>query len=84
MTRTLTVRLGGQAMRRLRARARVLGMTPSQLVRTLLEREVGVLPGEPAAFDLTQRWVGAVRSAQTPAGHDARASLDAWSPDRRG
>lgn len=83
MSRTLTIRLGGPAMRRVRGRARTLGITPSELVRTLLERELGALQGEPSALDLTRRWVGAVRSLRACDGRDARGELDEWSPDRR-
>jgi hypothetical protein len=84
MTQTLTIRLSGPALRNLRARARALGVSPSELVRAVLEREVGVLEGEPTAFDLTKRWVGAIRSPTTPAGRNARDELDGWKPDRRG
>lgn len=84
MSQTLTIRLGGPALRGLRARARALGISPSELVRLLLEREVGVLEGEPSAFDLTQRWVGSVHSRRAPAGAEARTELDGWKPDRRG
>lgn len=84
MTQTLTIRLSGPALRRLRARARALGVSPSELVREVLEREVGVLEGEPSALQLTQRWIGAVRSSTVPAGREARTELDGWRPDRRG
>ncbi|MCC6665655.1 MAG: ribbon-helix-helix protein, CopG family [Polyangiaceae bacterium] len=84
MTQTLTIRLGGPALRRLRARARALGVSPSELVRAVLEREVGAAEGEPTALELTQRWVGAVSSSAVAAGRDARAELDGWHPDRRG
>jgi hypothetical protein len=84
MTRTLTIRLPGPALRRVRARARALGITPSELVRTLLEGEAGASDREPSALALTRRWVGAVSSRRADPGATARAALDAWDPDRRG
>jgi hypothetical protein len=84
MTGTLTVRLPGPALRSARARARALGMTPSEFVRTLLEREIGPIAGEPSALSLTRRWVGAVNSREVAPGRDARAALADWDPDRRG
>ena len=80
----MTVRLGAPAMRKIRARARSLGVTPSQLIRDMIAREVGVAPDEASLFELTEHWVGSVRSAQVPAGRTARETLEAWRPDRRG
>jgi hypothetical protein len=59
-------------------------MTPSQLVREVIEREVGASGGEASAYELTRKWVGSVRNADVPAGRDAREALQRWSPDRRG
>ena len=84
MTATLTIRLPGPAMRRVRARARALGISPSDLVRTALEREIGALPTERSAYELSKRWVGAVKSTRVAPGRDARAELADWAPDRRG
>jgi hypothetical protein len=83
LSRSLTIRLSGPALRQLRARARSLGVTPSDLVRQLVERETGVPAGEPAAAELTSRWVGAVHSRDVVAGREARAALADWNPDRR-
>jgi hypothetical protein len=83
MTATLTIRLPGPAVRHLRARARSLGISPSELARTVLEKEIGVADGEPSALDLTKRWVGSVRSS-TVKGRNARRALASWKPDRRG
>jgi hypothetical protein len=84
MSGTLTVRLSGPALPRVRARARSLGLTSSALVRALLERETGPLEGEPAALELTRRWVGAVRTRRVAPGRSARRTLAEWNPDRRG
>jgi hypothetical protein len=84
LTETMTIRLPGPMMRLLRVRARAEHVTPSELVRRLLEREVGGGQREPSALELTRRWVGSVRRRDVPAGRDARGALDDWSPDRRG
>ncbi len=84
MTSTMTLRLPGGAVHVLRKRAKILGMTPSELVRKLIEQDVGVFDEETTAYALTKRWVGAVRSDRVTAGRDARAALDEWNPDRRG
>ena len=84
MSGSLTVRLGAPAMRKIRERARALGVTPSQLVRDVIENEVGVTGDEASLFELTAKWVGSVRSSVAPAGREAREALDGWQPDRRG
>jgi hypothetical protein len=84
MTRSLTVRLTGPAIRRVRAKARALRMTPSEFVRSTLEGRVDGPGSELSAFELTRRWVGAVRDTRTVSARDARRDLEAWKPDRRG
>lgn len=84
MSGSLTVRLGAPAMRKIRARARALGVTPSRLVRDVIERAVGETGGEASLAQLTSKWVGSVNSPTAPAGRDARAALQDWQPDRRG
>ena len=81
---SVTVRLGAPAMRKIRARARSLGVTPSQLIREVIAREVGEAADEASLFELTEKWVGCVRSSQVAAGRSARESLESWRPDRRG
>jgi actin-like ATPase involved in cell morphogenesis len=81
---SLTVRLGAPAMRTIRARARALGITPSRLVRDVIERAVGATGGEASLYELTGKWVGSVNSPTAPAGRDAREVLRDWQPDRRG
>jgi hypothetical protein len=78
------VRVGGPAFRRIKARAKALGVTPSELVRSLIEREAGPADREPSAHAMTRRWVGSVSSKNVPKGRDARDELAGWSPDRRG
>ena len=80
----VTVRISASAARRLRARASARGTTTSAIVRELLEHEAGPIAEEPSAFDLSARWVGAVRSKAVPAGRTARRALTDWHPDRRG
>jgi hypothetical protein len=60
-----------------------MGVTPSDLVREALEREVGPLAEETTAYELTREWVGSLRGP-APDGRDARSALEAWNPDRRG
>jgi hypothetical protein len=84
MSRTLTIRLPGPTLRRVQARARSLGLTPSELVRRMLTESSGAKDGEPTAFELTRKWVGAIASRKVSPGRDARAALEAWDPDRRG
>lgn len=84
MSGSLTVRLPAPAMRLIRARARERGVTPSQLVREVMEREVGATGGEASAYELTSKWVGSVRSSETRPGRSAREALNDWRPDRRG
>jgi hypothetical protein len=84
MSGSLTVRLGAPAMRKVRARARALGITPSRLVRDVIEQAVGTTGGEASLYELTTRWVGSVNSPTTAAGRDTREALRDWQPDRRG
>jgi predicted transcriptional regulator len=84
MTRTMTIRLSGPARRRVHLRARALGITPSALIRAVLEEQIGAAAAEPGAFALTRRWIGSVRSGRVAAGREARRELDGWNPDRRG
>lgn len=83
LTETVTVRLPSSAMRKVRARARALGMTPSKLIRTALEREIGAPSADATAMQLTRKWVGSLRNVSVK-GRDARRDLDEWNPGRRG
>jgi hypothetical protein len=59
-----------------------MGVTPSDLVRGALERELGPLAEEATAADMTREWIGVLRGPG-PDARDARSVLDAWNPDRR-
>jgi hypothetical protein len=83
MSRRLTVRLSAPAMRKIRRRARALGVTPSQLVRDMIVREVGAEGGEASLYDLTIKWVGYVRAPKVTRGRRAREALEQWTSDRR-
>jgi hypothetical protein len=83
MTETVTIRLPSPAMRKIRARARALGVTPSTLIRAAIEREVGGSGPEATAMELTRKWVGSLRNASVT-GRDVRRALESWTPDRRG
>lgn len=82
---SLTIRLSPGELRRLRARARAEGLTPSAVVRAVLERELAEPDVEGRALgERSGRWVGAIRSARAVQGRAAREATEAWSPDRRG
>jgi hypothetical protein len=83
LTETVTVRLPSSAMRKVRARARALGVTPSKLIRVALERELGGTDANTTAMQLTRRWVGSLKNVGVR-GRDARRALESWDPDRRG
>ena len=83
MNAVLTTRLSVATLERLRERARRTRTTPSRIVRSLLDRELGPTGGDVTLLERTRRWVGAVRSQRVAPGRDARAALDAWQPDRR-
>jgi hypothetical protein len=84
MSAVVTLRISAAAVQRLQRRARARGVTTSALIRDLVEHEAGSADGDPSAFDLTEKWVGAVRSRAVPAGRTARRALAGWQPDRRG
>ncbi len=71
-------------LKRLRERARQVGITPSALVRKLLDRELGPTDADAPVLERTRRWVGAVRSTRVAPGRDVRVALRGWDPDRRG
>lgn len=84
MSAAVTVRISAVAVRRLQTRARARGVTTSALMRELLEHETGPVEGEPSALELTNEWVGAIRSRTLPAARITRRALAGWHPDRRG
>lgn len=82
LSQLLTVRLHPRALAALRRRARSRGETPSDLVRALIEREVGPKP-QVSAWELSREWVGSISDATLPPGARVREALAAWDPDRR-
>jgi hypothetical protein len=70
-------------MRKIRARARALGVTPSKLIRAAIEKEIGGSASEATAGELTRKWVGKLRNVGVR-GRDVRRALESWNPDRRG
>ncbi len=83
MEKVLTLRLPAPAARKLAARAKALGTTPSAIVREMLARELGGDAGATSLIERTRRYVGSVRDPNASAGRDARIALEDWSPDRR-
>jgi hypothetical protein len=83
LTGTITVRLPARSLRILRERARKRGLTTSEALRELVEREVAPEDASVSAWDLSQAWVGAISSRRVPPGARARESLADWVPDRR-
>ena len=86
LKRSLTIRLSVPLERRLGQRARERGETPSALVRSLLERELGEVDVEtgPTLYELGRRSIGSVSSTRVPHGRDAEEALERWKPDSRG
>lgn len=83
---SLTIRLPAPLERRLASTSRARGETPSDLVRALIEAEVGEAPevARPTALELLGDLVGSVSSAGLPAGRDAKEALSKLVIDRRG
>jgi hypothetical protein len=82
---SLTIRLNRRELVRLRARARAEGVTPSAVVRAVLDRELAESDVEGQTLgERSHRWVGAIRSARAVHGRTAREVTEAWDPDRRG
>jgi hypothetical protein len=82
---SLTIRLNRRQLVRLRARARAEGMTPSAVVRAVLDRELAESDVEGQTVgERSRRWVGAIRSVRAVHGCAEREATEAWDPDRRG
>lgn len=76
------MRLGPQALKLVRARAKTTRSSTSDVVRALIEAELQP-PAALSAMDLSRAWVGALRDATLPPGEQARQALESWEPDRR-
>ena len=81
----LTVRISAPLERRLRSRAKARGITPSDVVRGLLEAEL-LAAGEEgqSLFERGKKLIGSLNDARLPAGRDTKRALLEWAPDRRG
>lgn len=84
MSGSLTIRLPEPALRKLRQRARERGATPSEVVRSLVERELDRDEPTKTALELSRRWVGVACTGPVTHGADTRKALENWVPDRRG
>ena len=76
------MRLGPQALKLVRARAKAAKSSTSDVVRALIEAELQP-PATLSAMELSRAWVGALRDANIPPGEKAREALESWEPDRR-
>jgi hypothetical protein len=82
---TLTIRLTSEEASRLRKRARAAGTTPSAVVRSMIDRDLGEADvDEQTLGEKSRRWVGSIRSERVARGRAARKTLASWNPDRRG
>lgn len=81
----LTVRISAPLERRLRSRAKARGITPSEVVRVLLEAElVGGADEGVSLYERGKALIGSLSDSRLPAGRDAKRELAKWRPDRRG
>ena len=81
----LTVRISAPLERRLRSRAKARGVTPSDVVRGLLETEL--LEAEDEGLSLYEKakaMIGSLNDSKLPAGRNAKQELLKRRPDRRG
>jgi predicted DNA-binding protein len=83
---TVTIRLPEELVARLKARAHQVGATPSEIIRSVLERALAdsEIEDGPTAYQRSRQWVGSIRSTAVPPGRAAREALEDWEPDRRG
>ena len=83
---SLTIRLPVPLERRLTSTSRARGQSPSDLVRALIEAEVGAVADEarPTVLELLGDLAGAISSTRIAAGRHAKAALSKEIVDRRG
>ena len=79
----LTVRIAAPLDRRLRSRAKASGVTPSDLVRRLLEAEL-VEAEDGSPYENAKALIGSLDEPKLPAGRDAKRELRKLRLDRRG
>jgi hypothetical protein len=80
---SITVRLGAQALRLVRARAKARKVAVSDVVREVIEAELSPPKTDVSAHELSRAWVGAINDARITPGAKAREGLADWDPDRR-
>lgn len=80
MSGVLTVRLSAPLERRLAERARREKLTPSQFVRTAIEKALSSDVPEGTLRARAGKWVGSVADRRL-AGRDAERLLAEWAPD---
>jgi predicted DNA-binding protein len=82
MTGTLTIRLTSELRRKLSAKSKAEGKTPSAVARATLEAALGTEKPKTLA-ERMRKYIGVIKSRDVPNGRDARRALEEWSPDRR-
>ena len=80
---SITVRLGSQALKLVRARAKARKVSASDVVREMIETELSPRKLDVSAHELSRAWVGAINDARITPGANVREALADWSPDRR-
>jgi predicted DNA-binding protein len=85
MSGSVTVRLSAPLERRLKSRAAKEGRTPSDLVRSLIEREVNGSVDLSFTFYERSKHIleTLIGDPSLPPGASAREALEDWNPDRR-
>ncbi len=77
------MRLGSQALKLVRARAKARKVSASDVVREVIEAELSPPKSDISAHELSRAWVGAIYDARITPGAEAREAMADWSPDRR-
>jgi len=62
----------------------VEGKSTSDVLREVLDRQLGFEVPELTAGERAQKWIGVVNDPSLPRGAAERTELDQWAPDRRG
>lgn len=84
LSETITIRLDARSIRVLRARARAEKRSTSAVVREFIEEKVREQE-PPTAYELTKKWVGAIKTDKpVDIARRARELMAGWNPDRRG
>jgi hypothetical protein len=82
LTGTLTIRLTSELRRKLAAKSKEEGTTPSAVARATLEAALGA--GKPMTMgERTRKHLGSIASHDVPSSADLREAMEEWNPDRR-